>query len=94
MVLCGSLYRLSCLQNARELCGTYMPMHIAELLACIIFLCLKIFVCFIKQVSLLANISKLGWGGDDSILWLSFAQQKLFDLAAWFSWFLSVVVGM
>jgi hypothetical protein len=47
-----------------------MPMHIAAhagyVVACIIFLYMKIFVCFIKQA----------WGGDDSILWLSFAQQK------------------
>jgi hypothetical protein len=50
-----------------------MPMHIAELIARIIFLCLKIFVCFITQDSLLAIVSKFG-GGDDSILW--FAQQK------------------
>jgi hypothetical protein len=37
---------------------------------------LKAFVCFIKQACLLAIISKFGEGVDDSILWLSFAQQK------------------
>jgi hypothetical protein len=36
----------------------YMPMHIAELIACIIFLCMKIFVCFIKRASLLAIVSE------------------------------------
>jgi hypothetical protein len=46
----------------RELCGTYMPMHIAELIACIIFLYMKIFVCLIKQAHLLAIISKFGGG--------------------------------
>jgi hypothetical protein len=35
----------------------------------------KIFVCFIKQACLLAIISQVG-GGDNSILLLSFAQQK------------------
>jgi hypothetical protein len=43
-------------------------------IACIVFLDLKIFVCLIKQASLLAIISKFG-GGDNNILWLSFAQQ-------------------
>jgi hypothetical protein len=47
--------------SARELCGS---------------LYMKIFVYFIKQTRLLAIISKFGGGGDDSILWLSFAQQK------------------
>jgi hypothetical protein len=37
---------------------------------------MKIFVCFIKQDGLFAIVSKLAGGGDDSILWLSFAQQK------------------
>jgi hypothetical protein len=36
---------------------------------------MKIFVCFIKQASLLTIISKLR-GVDSSVLWLSFAQQK------------------
>jgi hypothetical protein len=35
----------------------YMPMHTAELLACIIFLHMKISVCPIKQAHLLAIIS-------------------------------------
>jgi hypothetical protein len=34
---------------------------------------MKILVCLKKQARLLAIISKLGGGGDDSILWLSFA---------------------
>jgi hypothetical protein len=55
----------------------YMPMHIAELIACIISLYYKTFVCIIKQACLLAIISKFR-GGDDSFLWLSFAQQKTF----------------
>jgi hypothetical protein len=38
---------------------------------------MKIFVCLIKQAHLLAIISKFGGGVDNSILWLSFAQQKL-----------------
>jgi hypothetical protein len=40
---------------------------------------MKILVCLIKQACLLAIISKIFWGVgvDDSILWLSFAQQKL-----------------
>jgi hypothetical protein len=39
---------------------------------------MKIFVCFIKQSCLLAIVSIGGGGGwgDNSILWLSFAQQK------------------
>jgi hypothetical protein len=58
-----------------------MPMHIEELIACIIFLYMKIFICLIKQACLLAIISIfLGGGVDDSILWLSFAQQKLAKL--------------
>jgi hypothetical protein len=37
---------------------------------------MKIFVCFIKQACL-QSIPYFGGGGvDDSILWLSFAQQK------------------
>jgi hypothetical protein len=40
----------------------YMPMHIAEIIACIIFLHMKIFVCLIKQACLLAIISKFGAG--------------------------------
>jgi hypothetical protein len=42
----------------------------------IIFLYLKVLVCFIKQACLVAIISKFGVGGDNSSLWLSFAQQK------------------
>jgi hypothetical protein len=53
----------------------YMPMHMAEPIARIIFVYMKMFVCLIKQASLLAIISKFG-GVDDSILWLIFAQQK------------------
>jgi hypothetical protein len=46
--------------------------------ACIVFIYMKIFVCLIKQAHLLAIISKFGGGEDSiSILWLSFAQQKL-----------------
>jgi hypothetical protein len=41
----------------------YMPMHIAELIACIIFLYLKIFVCHIKQA-----FQIFGWGVDDLML--------------------------
>jgi hypothetical protein len=41
---------------------------------CIVFLYLKVFVFLIKY--LLAIISKFGGRVDDSILWLSFAQQK------------------
>jgi hypothetical protein len=55
----------------------YMPMHNAELIACIIFLYMKIFVCLIKQAHFLAIVSIFFGGGYDSILWLSFAQQKL-----------------
>jgi hypothetical protein len=56
----------------------YMPTNIAELIACVIFLYMKIFVCLIIQARLLAIISKFGGGGvDNSILWLSFAQQKV-----------------
>jgi hypothetical protein len=41
---------------------------------------MKIFACFIKQARfLLAIISKMGGGGDNSILWLSFAQQKQYE---------------
>jgi hypothetical protein len=58
-----------------------MPMHIAAhtsyVVACIVFLYMKIFACFIKQACLLAIISKLGVGGDDSILWLTFAQKNI-----------------
>jgi hypothetical protein len=40
----------------------------------------SILVCFIKQACLLAIVSKFGGPGgvDDSILWLSFAQQKAY----------------
>jgi hypothetical protein len=59
----------------------YMPIHIAarasHVVACIVFICKKIFACFIKQACLLAIISKLGVGGDDSILWLTFAQKNI-----------------
>jgi hypothetical protein len=54
----------------------YMPMPIAELIACIIFLYIKIFVCLINQAHLLAIISKFRGGDDNSIQWLSLAQQK------------------
>jgi hypothetical protein len=39
---------------------------------------MKIFVSFVQQASLLAIVSKFIYlgGGDKSILWLSFAQQK------------------
>jgi hypothetical protein len=44
----------------------YMPMHIAAhasyVVACIVFLSMKIFVCFLKQAFLLAIVSKLGGG--------------------------------
>jgi hypothetical protein len=40
----------------------YMPMLIAEWLACIIFHCKKKIVCFIKQAGLLAIISNLEGG--------------------------------
>jgi hypothetical protein len=65
----------ACLLGASAQTMPYMPMHIAELIACIIFLFMKIFACFIKQACLFAIISILGGGVDDSILWLSFAQQ-------------------
>jgi hypothetical protein len=45
---------------ACELCDIHMPMHIGGLIACIIFLDLKIFVCLIKQARSLAIISKFG----------------------------------
>jgi hypothetical protein len=45
-------------------------------IACIVFLYLKVFVCFIKQACLIAIVSKFGGWGDNNILWLSFAQQK------------------
>jgi hypothetical protein len=69
-------YKTSLLAAMHVLAMWYMPMHMAELIACIIFLRMKIFVCLIKQAHLLVIISKLGGGGDDSILWLSFAQQN------------------
>jgi hypothetical protein len=67
---------LACRTGAQAM--WYVPMHTAELIACIIFLYMKIFVCFIKQACFLAIMSKFGGGGgvDDSILWLSLAQQK------------------
>jgi hypothetical protein len=37
--------------------------HESFVVACIVFLSMKIFVCFIKQVCLLAIISKFGGGG-------------------------------
>jgi hypothetical protein len=43
-------------------------------IACIVFLFMKIFVCLIKQASLLAIISQ--WGVDNSTLWLSFLLNK------------------
>jgi hypothetical protein len=56
----------------------YMPMHIAVhasyMVACTVFLYMKIFICFIKQACL-QSFPKLG-GVDNSILWLSFAQRK------------------
>jgi hypothetical protein len=58
----------------------YMPMHIEDLIASSLFVCLFVclfFVCFIKQASLLKIIYKWGGGVDISNLWLSFAQQKL-----------------
>jgi ABC-type anion transport system duplicated permease subunit len=59
-------------ETERKLCGIHMPMHIEELIVCVIFLCMKIFFCFIKQACFFAIVSK--WGGvDDSILRLSFA---------------------
>jgi hypothetical protein len=50
---------------------------LSYVIACIVFLYMKIFVCLIKQASLLSIVSKFGGGGvDNSILWLSFAQQR------------------
>jgi hypothetical protein len=77
--LCGSLIKQACLL-ARARSMWYMPMRIAActsyVVACIVLLYMKIFVYFIKIACLLAIISKFGGGGDNSILWLSFAQQK------------------
>jgi hypothetical protein len=53
-----------------------MPMHIAEVIACIIFLYKKIFVSYKTSLLALQLFPNLG-GGDNSILWLSFAQQKM-----------------
>jgi hypothetical protein len=68
----------ACKARARSM--WYMPVHKQRARAtyekaCIVFLKMKIFVCFIKEACLLAIISKWG-GGDNSILRLSFAQQK------------------
>jgi hypothetical protein len=52
----------ACLLAACAQAMWYMPMHIVELIACIIFLYMKIFVCLIKQACLLAIISKFGGG--------------------------------
>jgi hypothetical protein len=57
----------------------YMAMHIAELIASIILLYMKIFVSLIKQACLLAILSKFK-AVDACILWLSFAQQKSSNL--------------
>jgi hypothetical protein len=54
----------------------YMPMHKEEVIACVIVLCMKIFVCFIKQASLQTIISIFSGGVDNCVLWLSFTQQK------------------
>jgi hypothetical protein len=70
----------------------YMPMHIAacELGGSLYCFSLYETIClFIKQACLIAIVSKLGWG-DDSILWLSFVQQK--DKLS--SYFLSKYVSM
>jgi hypothetical protein len=86
--LCGSLIKLACLLAVHAcMCVRsmwYMLMHIAAgtsprdtyVVACVVFLCMKIFVCFMKQACLLAIISKFGGGVDNSTLWLNFAQQK------------------
>jgi hypothetical protein len=55
--------------------------HASYLVACIVFLYMKISVCFIRQAHLLAIVSKFVGGGDDSVLWLSFAQQKSSELS-------------
>jgi hypothetical protein len=61
----------------------YMPMHIEELIACVIFISIKyLFVLCIKQASLLTIISYFLGGGDNSILWLRFAQQKYWQILA------------
>jgi hypothetical protein len=66
----------ACLQHVRARAMRYMPMHIAELKACIIFLfnkniCLSHKTCNHFQI----------WGGvDNSILWLSFSQQKIVSI--------------
>jgi hypothetical protein len=55
---------------------------------------MKIFACFVKKSRLLfparalalrglTIVSKLGGGVDDSVLWLSFAQQKLGRQVRW-----------
>jgi hypothetical protein len=47
--------------------------------ACIVFLYLKVFVCFIKQACLIACNCFQIWGGvDNSILWLSSYKTKAF----------------
>jgi hypothetical protein len=56
----------------------YMPKAACagtQAMYCKICLYMKIFVCFYKQISLLAFVSKFGGGVDKSILWLSFAKQ-------------------
>jgi hypothetical protein len=56
----------------------YMPMHLAahKLGGSLYRFSIFESICLFYKTSLLAIISKFG-GGDDSILWLSFAQQKL-----------------
>jgi hypothetical protein len=68
-----------CLLAARacELPMWYMPMHIEELIACVVFLCENI--CMFYKTSYLAdNHFQFLEVGDNSVLWLSFAQQKQF----------------
>jgi hypothetical protein len=50
--------------------GSGLAMYVV---ACIVFLHMKIFFCFIKQACFFAIVSKWGGGVDDSILRLSFA---------------------
>jgi hypothetical protein len=53
----------------------YMPMRATYVVACVVFIYMKIFVHFIKQACL-QLFPNLGGGVDNSIQWLRFAQQK------------------
>jgi hypothetical protein len=50
--------------------------HTSYVVACIVFLYMKISACFIKQAACLQLFPNLG-GGDNSILWLSIKQTQI-----------------